>query len=444
MVPRPAQEERHERAPPSAQLKADFQKIGADHDRGVAEDRRAGRQGDRRRVPQVGAGPATRDPLHQTAAGRTCAGARPLYDAGLAAAFFMVGVLAMVLASVVGRLAGFNLRGSDAYAGYCMAAAGFLALAHTLKRGEHIRVTLFLERFGPAASPRAGALVARRRHLLLRGAARVLQRAPRRGSPRSFNDISAGQRRHAAVDPADRDGAGRDRAARGDGRRLRAALRGAAARRGDEATNRSAWSSAMDLLITAVLIAFALRAARQRAVDRAGAAGRGVDRHGALHHPRRWATPWRSRCGARCRRGRSPRCRSSCGWARSSSARGSPRTCSRASRRGCSALPGRLLHTNIIGCTIFAAVSGSSAATCATIGKMTLPELKERGYPEGMTIGTLAGAGHARPAHPALDHHDRLRRHGRGLDHAALHRGRAARACCSPALFMGYTSSGRW
>jgi len=67
--------------------------------------------------------------------------------AGYLAAFFMVGVLLMVLASVVGRLANFNLRGSDAYAGYCMAAASFLALAHTLKRGEHIRVTLFLERF---------------------------------------------------------------------------------------------------------------------------------------------------------------------------------------------------------------------------------------------------------------------------------------------------------
>jgi TRAP-type C4-dicarboxylate transport system permease small subunit len=72
-----------------------------------------------------------------------------LYDAaGYLAAFFMVGILAMVLASVVGRLAGFNLRGSDAYAGYCMAAASFLALAHTLKRGEHIRVTLLLDRFG--------------------------------------------------------------------------------------------------------------------------------------------------------------------------------------------------------------------------------------------------------------------------------------------------------
>jgi tripartite ATP-independent transporter DctM subunit len=56
-------------------------------------------------------------------------------------------------------------------------------------------------------------------------------------------------------------------------------------------------------------------------------------------------------------------------------------------------VPGRLLHTNVIGCTIFAAVSGSSAATCATIGKMTLPELKSRGYPEGITIGSLAGAG---------------------------------------------------
>lgn len=57
------------------------------------------------------------------------------------------------------------------------------------------------------------------------------------------------------------------------------------------------------------------------------------------------------------------------------------------------ALPGRLLHTNVVGCTIFAAVSGSSAATCATIGKMTLPELARRGYPEDIAIGSLAGAG---------------------------------------------------
>jgi C4-dicarboxylate transporter DctM subunit len=56
-------------------------------------------------------------------------------------------------------------------------------------------------------------------------------------------------------------------------------------------------------------------------------------------------------------------------------------------------LPGRLLHVNVIGCAIFAAVSGSSAATCATIGKITLPELKKRGYPDRMAIGTLSGAG---------------------------------------------------
>ncbi|MCK6429571.1 MAG: TRAP transporter large permease subunit, partial [Burkholderiaceae bacterium] len=56
-------------------------------------------------------------------------------------------------------------------------------------------------------------------------------------------------------------------------------------------------------------------------------------------------------------------------------------------------VPGRLLHANIVGCTIFAAVSGSSAATCATIGKMSLPELARRNYPEIMSVGTLAGAG---------------------------------------------------
>lgn len=56
-------------------------------------------------------------------------------------------------------------------------------------------------------------------------------------------------------------------------------------------------------------------------------------------------------------------------------------------------IPGRLLHTNIVGCAIFAAVSGSSAATCATIGKMTIPELTRRGYPKDQIIGTLAGAG---------------------------------------------------
>ncbi|MBT3466794.1 TRAP transporter large permease subunit [Burkholderiaceae bacterium] len=55
-------------------------------------------------------------------------------------------------------------------------------------------------------------------------------------------------------------------------------------------------------------------------------------------------------------------------------------------------LPGRLLHVNVLGSAIFAAVSGSSAATCSTIGKISLPELERRGYPERMAIGSLAGA----------------------------------------------------
>ncbi len=55
-------------------------------------------------------------------------------------------------------------------------------------------------------------------------------------------------------------------------------------------------------------------------------------------------------------------------------------------------LPGGLLHTNIVGCTVFAAVSGSSAATLTTVGKMSIPELRRRGYPEHLIVGTLAGA----------------------------------------------------
>src|SRR5262247_2688079 len=56
-------------------------------------------------------------------------------------------------------------------------------------------------------------------------------------------------------------------------------------------------------------------------------------------------------------------------------------------------LPGRLLHVNVLGCGIFGSVSGSSAATCATIAKIALPELKKRGYPEMVSLGSLAGAG---------------------------------------------------
>ena len=68
--------------------------------------------------------------------------------AGAVAALLLAGTLVMVLAGIGARLMGIHIAGTDAYAGYCMAGAGFLALAHTLKRGEHIRVSLLLDRAG--------------------------------------------------------------------------------------------------------------------------------------------------------------------------------------------------------------------------------------------------------------------------------------------------------
>jgi TRAP-type C4-dicarboxylate transport system permease small subunit len=75
-----------------------------------------------------------------------------LYEAaGWLAAIFMIGTLVFVLLGIFGRIFGFHVRGTDAYAGYCMAACGFLALAYTLRRNEHIRVTLLLSHVPPAA-----------------------------------------------------------------------------------------------------------------------------------------------------------------------------------------------------------------------------------------------------------------------------------------------------
>jgi len=56
-------------------------------------------------------------------------------------------------------------------------------------------------------------------------------------------------------------------------------------------------------------------------------------------------------------------------------------------------LPGRLMHVNVLACGVFGSVSGSSAATCATVAKIALPELKKRGYDENLSLGSLAGAG---------------------------------------------------
>lgn len=110
--------------------------------------------------------------------------------AAWAAALCMIGTLVMILLSIAGRLLDFHVRGTDAYAGYCMAAAAFLALAHTFKRGEHIRVTLLLDRFGPTAH-RALQIWSHGTGLLLAGllawfAARLVWQSFQ------FNDISQG------------------------------------------------------------------------------------------------------------------------------------------------------------------------------------------------------------------------------------------------------------
>ncbi|HET9821935.1 MAG TPA: TRAP transporter small permease [Burkholderiaceae bacterium] len=114
-----------------------------------------------------------------------------LYDgAAWLAALFMIALLAMVLLSVLGRELHFHVRGTDAYAGYCMAGAGFLALAHTLKRGEHIRVTLLLAALPPRAR-HALELWAHGAAVLMSGllafyAARLAWQS------HAFNDISTG------------------------------------------------------------------------------------------------------------------------------------------------------------------------------------------------------------------------------------------------------------
>ena len=114
-----------------------------------------------------------------------------LYDgAAWLAALFMVGLLIMVLLSIAGRQFGFHVKGTDAYAGYLMAGSGFLALAHTLKRGEHIRVTLLLSALGGGARRAlevwalfAGTALAA---LLAFYSARLAWQS------RSFNDMSTG------------------------------------------------------------------------------------------------------------------------------------------------------------------------------------------------------------------------------------------------------------
>ncbi len=144
-VPRPAEEEWHEHRRTQCRFEERHEEGRRHHAQGMAGKGRPRRPGRCRRL-QKDVMPAAPD--------------RPallrrildnLYDgaAGLAA-LFMVGLLIMVLLSIFGRQLHFNVPGVDAYAGYMMAAAGFLAMAHTLKQGEHIRVTLLVARLAGA------------------------------------------------------------------------------------------------------------------------------------------------------------------------------------------------------------------------------------------------------------------------------------------------------
>jgi TRAP-type mannitol/chloroaromatic compound transport system permease large subunit len=98
-------------------------------------------------------------------------------------------------------------------------------------------------------------------------------------------------------------------------------------------------------------------------------------------------------------------------------------------------LPGRLMHVNVLACGVFGSVSGSSAATCATVAKIALPELKKRGYDENLSSGLAGRCGHARHSHPAVDHHGGLRRAGERLHHSGFPRRISAGPAGDGALF---------
>ncbi len=110
---------------------------------------------------------------------------------GYLAGVFMIGTLLAVLSSIFGRIIpALELHGADAYAGYCMAASAFLALAATLRRGEHIRVTLIINHLSPSARRRLDVFC----HFVALGVSALLSWYSIRlvSQSFSFNDISTG------------------------------------------------------------------------------------------------------------------------------------------------------------------------------------------------------------------------------------------------------------
>ena len=346
-----------------------------------------------------------------------------------------------MMALSVGREISLNIPAGDDFASWCMAAMAFLGLAHTFKSGEMIRVGLLIDRL------RGRARWYFEMFSLVLGVGFVgffaWHAVQMTYDSWRFNDMSQGVVAVPLWIPQLGYSGGLvilfiafvdEFVARR--RRRRAALREAAAedapRKSSSARSR-AGSEPMDddpdrrvllscSLLTALLaggvwIAIALMAVRL---------GRHAVRRRQRSRPARCS---RRRSGATRPRGRSPRCRCSSGWARSSSAPGSPRRCSAGSSPWLNWLPGRLMHVNVLACGIFGSVSGSSAATCATVAKIALPELKKRGYDEKLSLGSLAGAGTLGILIPPSITDGGLRRRGERLDHPDLPRRLPARAC---------------
>ena len=334
---------------------------------------------------------------------------------GAAGAVFLVAILGLIIAQMIARWTGAVLPGATDYAGYCMAGASFLALAYAMHRGAHIRVNVALARFGCGR---------RFAEIWCYAAATVIAvffawNAIRTNiASARWNDISQGLdatplwipqivmsvgtvmlavvlldhflrvllTRHEGVE-------GEGGWAELDHSRLRSRLVAGAvsgllilaavlAVNGIEAG--IFWKTALFLFVLFFLLGSGVWVGLALiGVAYFGMAGFTSRPPGPSMITTIWTTAsswtltalplfiwmgeilFRTRLSEDMFRGLAP-------WM--------------------SRLPGGLLHTNVVGCTIFAAVSGSSAATLTTIGKMSVPELRKRGYPEYMTVGTLAGA----------------------------------------------------
>ena len=329
-----------------------------------------------------------------------------------------------------------------------MAAAGFLALAHTLKRGEHIRVTLLLEQLSARARSARSSSVALGDRALLAALSRVLQRAARLAVAGTSTTSRTGNDATPLWIPQLDDGARHARAADRVRRRARPRV---ARRRADDVvaveaphSERRSPSRAMDALITTLLdrarCSCCSAAACGSAWRSPASAWIGMElfivapgrRRDGGHDLGLGVVVDADRAAALRLDGRDP--------VPHPAVRGhvqGPRAVARARARAACCTP------TSSAARIFAAVSGSSAATCATIGKMTLPELQRARLPRGHHDRLARRRRHAGPPDPAVDHHDRLRRRGRRVDRAAVHRRRHSRAPAGGAVLRLHRRAGR-